>query len=266
MWLKYLLAATLLYGAVVAVVYFAQTWLLFPTGMIAPAGPLPAEAERLELSTPSGHRLFGTHIRPVAARDQRIVILGFGGNGWNADTAAMYLHDLYPEADIVAFHYRGYAPSEGRPSAAALTSDAGLIHDFVRARFGDARIVAAGFSIGSAIAAALAAHRPLDGAILVTPFDSMTEVAASHYRWLPVRLLLRNRMEAAEALRTVDTPVAIVAGGSDRLIAPARTDALRRAVNNLVFDRTIAGAGHNDIYESPAFREAMRQALTRILQ
>jgi len=46
---------------------------------------------------------------------------------------------------------------------------------------------------------------------------------------------------------------------------PARTAALRRAVANLVYDRTIAGAGHNDIYDRPEFRATMGEALERVL-
>jgi ribosomal protein S3 len=33
---------------------------------------------------------------------------------------------------------------------------------------------------------------------------------------------------------------------------------------NLVFERIIAEAGHNDLYDRPAFRQAMQEALSRI--
>jgi hypothetical protein len=265
MWMKLLLLLVLCYGAVVAAVFFAQTRMLFPVGMVSPAGSLPASAERLELLTPSGHRLHGMHIPAAMPRRDRLVILGFGGNAWNAEAAAVYLHNLYPEADVVAFHYRGYRPSEGRPSAAAHMADALLIHDAIQSRFGDSRLVAAGFSIGSGVATSLAARRPLDGLILVTPFDSLSAVAATHYPWLPVRLLLRHRMEPAADLRTVQTSVAIIAGERDTLIPAARTVALERAVPRLVFARTISGAGHNDIYQDPKFHAAMREALAHVL-
>ena len=265
MWLKLLLLLVLCYGAVVAAVFLAQTRILFPTEMVSPVGSLPASAERLELLTPSGHRLHGTHIPAIMSRKDRLVILGFGGNAWNAEAAAVYLHDLYPEADVVAFHYRGYRPSEGSPSTAAHMMDALLIHDAVRDRFGGSLLVAAGFSIGSGVATSLAARRPLDGLILVTPFDSLSAVAATHYPWLPVRLLLRHRMEPAADLRAVDAPVAVLAGERDVIIPTARTEALERAIPKLVFARTISGVGHNDIYQHPKFRAAMQQALAHVL-
>ena len=80
----------------------------------------------------------------------RTLILGFAGNAWNSEDAATYLHDLYPDADVVAFHYRGYRPSTGSPSAEALIEDAPLVYDFAVARLPPERTVAVGFSIGTA--------------------------------------------------------------------------------------------------------------------
>ena len=49
-------------------------------------------------------------------------------------------------------------------------------------------------------------------------------------------------------------PVAIIAAERDEIVPAERTDALRERVRNLVFDRTIAGAGHNDIYARSDFQ------------
>jgi uncharacterized protein len=261
---KLLLAVVVAYVGVAALLYFAQTRVLFPASMVPPAGPLPAGAERLHIRAQSGERLSGVHI-PARPGGPPITLLGFGGNAWNAETMAVYLHGLFPEADVVAFHYRGYAPSEGSPAASAIVADAPLVFDLARERLGDRPTVAIGFSIGSGVAAALAARRPLDGLVLVTPFDSLGAVAAGHYPWLPVRLLLRHRLDAADALRGTDVPVAVIAAAEDTLIGAERTEALRPALRDLRFDRTIAGAGHNDLYDRPEFRTALREAVGRLL-
>jgi pimeloyl-ACP methyl ester carboxylesterase len=262
MW-KLLLIPAFLYIALLLLVFAFQGRLLFPAGAVGAAGPLPPGAERLSLDTGDGHRLHGVHIRPGAGASGTL-ILGFGGNGWNAETAAAYLHGLFPEADIVAFHYRGYAPSTGSPSARALLEDAPLVHDLAVRKVRPARTVAIGLSVGSGVAAGLASQRPLDGLVLVTPFDSMTKVAARQYPWLPVRWLFRHEFRAAHWLRDSKVPTAIVAAERDTLIPPERTDGLRRSVGRLVFDRTIPRAGHNDIYDRPDFRAAMRKALRRV--
>jgi pimeloyl-ACP methyl ester carboxylesterase len=264
MWLL-LLLPVLVYVAICAVMFFAQTRLLLPVGQVGEAGPLPATAERLEVAAASGERLRGLHIPPARPARGRLLILGFGGNAWNADTMAGLLADLYPQADIVTFHYRGYPPSEGSPGTAAMREDALRIFDLARGRFPSGRVLAVGFSVGSGVAASLAARRPVDGLILVTAFDSLWRVAAAQIPWLPVRLLFRNNLDPVEDLRGSNVPVALVSAGRDGLVLPERTEALRRAVPHLVFDRTIRGRDHNDVYYDPAFAPAMREAVQRLI-
>jgi hypothetical protein len=264
MWALLLIPA-FFYLAILFLLYAFQTRLLFPTSAVGGAGPLPPGAERLTLATPDGETLHGVHLPPHAPGPQPPLLLGFSGNAWNAEDAAAYLHDLYPEAEVVAFHYRGYRPSTGTPSAEALIEDAPLAYDLAVERVRPRRVVAVGFSIGSGVAASLSGKRPLAGLILVTPFDSLKAVAASHYRWLPVRFLFRHEMDSAKRLRGSEGPVAILAGERDTLVPPARTEALRRAVGSPAYDRTITGAGHNDLYDRPLFRSAMREALETIL-
>jgi dienelactone hydrolase len=254
-----------LYFAILLALFLFQDRLLFPASQVGGSGPIPAAAQPLRLGTPDGETLHGLHIPPRAAAANGPVILGFGGNAWNGAAVAAYLHDQFPNADIVAFHYRGYAPSTGTPGAKALTADALLIDEEAARLFPGRRRVAIGFSVGTGVAAHLAAHRPLAGAILVTPFDDLARVAADHYPWLPVRLLFRHPMNSAARLKNSAVPVAIVAAGRDTLILPRRTEALRPAVANLVFDRTIGDAGHNDIYAHPAFGSAMDEALAAVL-
>jgi len=237
-----------------------QSHLIFPTHAVPDAGPLPPGSERLEIKSSDGKRLQGVHIAPSARGEgEGTLILGFGGNAWNGEDVASYLHELYPGADIVTFHYRGYRPSAGSPSAEAILADAPLIYDAALKRVPRKRIVAIGFSIGSGVAARLSAERPLDGLILVTPFDSLKAVAQSMYPWLPIGPLFGHEIDAAGGL--TDVPTAIVAAERDEIIPRERTDALRETVRNLVFDRTIRRAGHNDIYARSDFHEAMREAL-----
>ncbi len=267
MWLmKLILGAAAAYVGVAVLAYTLQTRMLFPVGIAAGIDPpLPGSAVRLEIATADGERLHGVRILPVENSPANSpTLIGFGGNAWNANVVALYLHGLYPNADVVAFHYRGYKPSTGQPSAAALLSDAVLIHDHVRDSIGAERIIGVGFSIGSGVAANMASKRPVAGLILVSPFDSLKALAADHFPWLPVKWLFRHNMESEDDLRGVQIPMAVIAAERDTIVPPARTRALREAISAPVLDRTIAGAGHNDIYDRPEFRAAMVAALERI--
>lgn len=243
-----------------------QTSLLFPTHAVPAPGPLPPGAERISTKAATGETLWGVQVPPAGKQSgDRTLILGFGGNAWNGEDVAAYLHEIYPEAHVVAFHYRGYRPSSGSPSAEALLADAPLIYDFAVGRIKPARTVAVGFSIGSGVAARLAAERTLDGLILVTPFDSLRAAAQSLYPWVPIGPFFQHEIDAAASLEKSKVPVAIIAGERDDLIVPARTAALRTRCGNLVFDRTIAGAGHNDIYGRSDFLAALREARDRLI-
>jgi pimeloyl-ACP methyl ester carboxylesterase len=238
-----------------------QSHLIFPTHAVPSAGPWPPGADRLSLESSDGQELAGIHIPGDAPGGSRTLILGFGGNAWNAQDVAEYLHQLFPDEEVVAFHYRGYAPSQGSPSAEALIADAPLVYDLAVERLKPKRVVAVGFSIGSGIAATLAKARKVDRLILVTPFDSLKAVAQSMYPWLPIGPFFEHEIDAGSALEKLDVPAAIIAAERDEIVPAERTDALRKRVRNLVFDRTIARAGHNDIYARSDFQEAMREAL-----
>lgn len=241
-----------------------QAHFIFPAHAVPPAGPLPPGAERLLVKTPDGDTLEGVRIPPDEPDASSTLILGFGGNAWNGQDVAEYLHQLFPGHEVVAFHYRGYAPSTGSPSADALIADAPLVYDKAIAKTKCATVVVVGLSIGTGLAAQLSAVRNVAGLILVTPFDSLKGVAQSMYPWLPIGPLFSHEIDAAGPLRTSTVPVALIAAEHDEIVPNERTDALREVIPNLVFDRTIARAGHNDIYARSDFQLAMREALDAV--
>jgi uncharacterized protein len=266
MWLVHLaLTLAALYAAVLAGMYLAQTWLLFPTTFAEAARvPLPASARQLEVRTPDGEVLRGVRIPATGERAEPVPqLLGFGGNAWNAEAMALYLHELYPGREVTAFHYRGYTPSSGRPSAEALLSDSVVIFDHLQQTHLREPVIAVGFSIGAGVAAYLARHRPAAGLILVTPFDSLEALARDLYWWAPVGLLLRHRMPTIDFVRATHVPTAFIVAERDSIVPAQRSVPLRPVIANLVFEAAI-DAGHNDLYGRPAFAAAMRDALAKI--
>jgi uncharacterized protein len=264
--LKIVAGIGLLYLVGVLLIALVQDRLLFPRwAMRGGAVPLPAAAERLSIEIAGVGPLAGVFLpadrEPPA---EAALLLGFGGNAWDADLLAIYLSSVFPARNVVTFHYRGYGPSAGQPSAEAILGDAVRIYDELVAARAPGRIVAIGLSLGAGPAAHLASHRPVAGLILVTPFDSLTALASDLYPWLPVRLLLRHRMEVADTLARSSARVAIIAAAQDEIVPPRRTEAVRRSAEHIVLDRIIADAGHNDIYDSEEFVAAIGTALRLI--
>ncbi len=254
--IKFALTAIALLGALIAVLALAQTSLLFPRALVGPLPDLPQGTRDLRLERPGGDVLHG-HLIP-GTDPERPVLLGFGGNAWNAGAVALFLHQIAPAHTVVAFHYRGYAPSTGRPSASALKHDAEAIFDLIATET-TPQIIAVGFSIGSGVAAHLAASRPLRGTVLVTPFDRLSRVAKASFPFAPVGLLFRHEMDAEAALRSTETPVSLIIATRDEVISPKRGEALATALPRTRVTRI--AAGHNDIYNHRDFAPALRDAL-----
>lgn len=258
---KLLLFLVLGYGAVVALMYGAQTSMIFP-GTRLPSRPLdhPLSPERLTIEREDGVVLSGMRFSPSNGRRSDGLIIGFGGNAQDAESLGQELAEDFPDLDVAIFHYRGYGDSGGKPSEAALFADSEAIYDKLVGELAPKAVFAIGLSLGSGVAGYLSHTRPLNGVYLITPYDSIEAVAGQAYPWLPVSLLLKHRFRTDDLMADNQTPVAIIAAGRDEVIRPERTEALRTAVQNLVFDRVIDDADHADLYARPAYNAALREA------
>jgi pimeloyl-ACP methyl ester carboxylesterase len=176
----------------------------------------------------------------------------FGGQGDDVGGNLAEFDTAFPDRAIYLVNYRGYGGSTGVPREAGLIADAETVYDWVAARHHG--IVAMGRSLGTGVATALASQRPVAGLILVTPYDSIANVASDRYPWLPVRLLIKDPYDSAARIGQVKAPVLVLIAGADRSILRPRTDALLAAIAPaLAHTVVIPTAGHNDIQDFPAY-------------
>lgn len=252
------------YAAAVGALYALQDRLVFPAHATpAPSRLLPPGTSYWQLEVARDTVVRGVHLAPASGVGEAVA-LGFGGNCHNAQDLAAFLHERLPEHHVVVFHYRGYRPSQGRASERALCTDAEVVFDETVARLGQRPVVGLGFSLGSGVVAHLAATRPLQGAVLVTPFDSVLAVGRDRYWWAPVNQLLRHRFDSLGKLGASDVPVAMLAAGKDRVVPPERTRALLASLPRPVFHRTFGAADHRSIYDEPGFDAALRAAVDAV--
>jgi pimeloyl-ACP methyl ester carboxylesterase len=229
-----------------AVAWLAQDGLIFFPQPVASTAHLPAHASPLTVTAADGTRLHGWIAAGSATPAP--TILYFGGN---AEEVSHTLADpRWPrEWSIVAINYRGYGTSEGSPGERALASDALAIYDAVAGRedVDGNRIVVFGRSLGTALAAHVAAERPVAGVVLVSPYDSLAAIGHHHYPWLPVSLLLRHRFDArADAVRSRAPMLAIVAD-ADTIIPVERSRALYDAWAGPKTWQVVPDSGHNTL-------------------
>ena len=235
----YMLLAVLLY-------IFQRRLIYFPM----PADP--AFVGEKVLVDNQGVRLRGWVLNPGKPG----AIIYFGGNSELITHRQAFFEDVFRDHSVYLVNYRGYGSSEGRPSEAGLFSDALAIYDQLIEKHDS--IIAYGRSLGSGVAAYLAAKRPLHKLILLTPYDSVAEVARKKYPIFPVRFLIKDRFDSAALAGDIEIPVLITSAEHDREIKLAHTLALRqRFVRAPLEYLMIAGAAHNDIVDFLAYRSAV---------
>ncbi len=184
-------------------------------------------------------------------------IIYFGGNAERIENMRDEFAAWFPQSSVYLVPYRGYGASEGTPSEEALLSDALAVFDQVKARQQGASITVIGRSLGSGVASYVASQRPVAKLVLITPFDSMTSVARSHYPWLPLGWLMQDRYETAGYLKQYNGQVLVVRAGKDEVIPAASTDRLIAALPKKPQIVNLLGATHNSIDDDPAFGKAV---------
>ncbi|MFD0738175.1 alpha/beta hydrolase [Lysobacter koreensis] len=194
----------------------------------------------------------------VVNRGQPGAIVYFGGNAESIEGMREDFARWFPEHSTYLVAYRGFGASDGSPTEAALLADALAVFDAVQARHPGAGIIAIGRSLGSGVAGHLASQRPVARLALITPFDSLADVAQAHYRWLPVRRLMKDRYDAADWLAEYRGPVLVIRAGRDEVIPAANTNRLIASLATPPQVIELPAAGHNTVGDDPRFGEALR--------
>ncbi len=236
------------YVALCAVVFFFQRSLIYY--------PQPRSfgnaGSRMELSTADALLVLTAKPRPGAD-----AVVYFGGNAEDVSASLPELAAAFPDHALYLVHYRGYGGSSGSPSEAALHADALAVFDRVHAEH--ARVTAVGRSLGSGVAIRLAALRPVTRLVLVSPYDSIEELASRQFPFLPVRWLLRDRFESWRHAPLVRAPTTIVVAERDEIIPVASSARLlSRFAEGVARWQVVPGVGHNSISDSPAYLPALR--------
>ncbi|WP_026840801.1 alpha/beta hydrolase [Citrifermentans bremense] len=167
------------------------------------------------------------------------------GNGGQASDRAYALPSFSPKDSVFILEYPGYGQRPGEPSRASLDAAAGQAYRLLRERFPRTPVCVLGESLGSGPASVLAGEDPPpDKIVLVAPFDQLHRVAAYHYPFLPVRLLLSDDWDNVKSLRGYGGRVEIFGMREDEVIPARFAKALADSKPGALL-REIEG-GHND--------------------
>lgn len=109
--------------------------------------------------------------------------------------------------------YRGYGRSQGSPSETGLYRDSDAAYEYLvqTKRIAPRTIISFGQSLGSPVAAHLAANTEVGGVILEAPFPSLRATARRVFWFLPgIELSVLTQFRTSRYIARINAPVLVV--------------------------------------------------------
>ena len=236
---KAALAALGGYAALCGMVYFRQQTILY-----RPAKP-NKETPPADIVLPETHR--GPEMKGwIDNPGQDLALVYFGGASEPIELRRKSLEEAFPHHTRYMLPYRGFGPnSHLLPNETVIKEDALRLVRHVRRQHEGLHII--GRSLGTGMALHVAARIPVMAIGLITPYDSILEVAKGNYKWLPVTRMLRDRFESWRDASRVEAPIITCLAEIDKVVPPQRTAALLRHLPQEPSCCTIAGSNHRTI-------------------
>jgi pimeloyl-ACP methyl ester carboxylesterase len=243
---RFAIAVACLYLLAGVGLYFAQGMLTYYPR------PLLFKPNAQEIAIPAGEiTLHGWVVNPGHSQ----ALIYFGGNGESLERDVDLFRSAVPGSSVYLVPYRGFGANAGEPSQVNLFTDALVVDDWVRTRHVYVSVM--GRSLGSGVATWVASRRPTEKLLLVTPFDSILNIARERYPIFPVALFLKDRYESWRYAASVKARVLVVLASDDQVVPRAHSEALMAHFPVKPEVVVIPHSGHNNIHNSAAYAPAI---------
>lgn len=196
----------------------------------------------------------------VINKGKEKAILYFGGNGESVAFSASDYADIFPSHTFYLVNYRGYGGSSGKPEESGLYSDAGYIFDKIQLKHHTVSVI--GRSLGSGVATFLASKKDVEKLVLITPFDSIQNVAQQNFWIYPMSILLKDKFDSLSRVKQIKVQTLIIIAENDEVIARKHTNNLIKGfpAAQITVD-IIKNAGHNTLSENKRYALLLREFL-----
>jgi uncharacterized protein len=244
-WIKRISILLLIsYIAVLSFLYFIQRMMVFPghdtQGQVAAQVRPFKDSQLIELHTKEGERvmaLFGGALsadnKPLPDAATRPTLIYFYGNGMYLNACSFEFQSFRRQGvNVIIPEYVGYGMSSGKPSEVNCyaTADAVYDHLLTRTDINPKKIIAAGWSLGAAVAIDLASRREVIGLAAFSGFTSISDMANNFYPRLPIpSFVIKYRFDNAKKITEIKCPIFIGHGQRDTLIPCVMSEQLARA-------------------------------------
>jgi uncharacterized protein len=261
--MKWILILPAVYVLVCIVLYFFQEHLLFFPEKTDKNKNLQFSESFKESSfqMSDGIALNGVLFKSNKAKGLIFYLHGNGGSisSWS-DVSKVYTSLGY---DLFLLDYRGYGKSEGAISSEdQLHKDVQAVFNEVASQYRDKKIIVLGYSLGTCLAAKIAANNSVDRLILQAPYYSMTDMMNDHYKILP-SFILRYKLETYKYVQQCRCPIAIFHGDKDELISYESSLKLKKYLKDTDTLIRLKGLGHNRITFDEQYVKAFGEVIAK---
>jgi len=259
-WIKVLV---LLYCTVGIVAYYGQEWFVFRPVTI-PAGTkyeLGRPYTEINLPYDKETNLNILQFRPADSLPKGVVLY-FHGNRTNISRYAPFAGNFTSNGyEVWMLDYPGYGKSTGKRTEQKFYDYALTFYKLARSRYKPSEIILYGKSLGTGVAAQLAAVRDCRRLILETPYYSLSSLYRRYLPIYPIGTMMHWRLPTYEYLPAVTAPVTIFHGNSDWVIPYGNASRLKSLLKQGDEFITLDGGGHNNLNDFPLFHSKLDSVL-----
>ena len=213
----------ILYVGICTLLYFNQDDLLFhpkPKTLkeVSEILKMAPDLDTLSFVMNDGNRTCG-YIYNDTIKEKLPLVLYFGGNAEEVSHLSEK-KNYFPNTIMVLINYRSFGLSQGIISEKNMFSDALEVYDklITNPNIDANNVIVIGRSIGTGVATYLSSQRETKATILITPYESMIDVAQEKYPFVPIGLLIKHPFKSNEYATSITTPVLALISKNDQII------------------------------------------------
>ena len=247
---RLLLCLLALYLAACGAIYYQQKSMLFPAqyAQAVPTNWRPTAGDSQIQAFINGS-CGKINVAMWRVNNAKGTIMMNHGNGESLASINDYAYAFHALGyNLMAWDYAGYGQSSDCWfSQNDLLRDAERAYLWLVAQEKPEKVFIFGYSVGTGIALSIAAHHQQNAVFLVAGYDSLANVASDNISPLvPIRLLARYPIDTAPFISQIQQPIYLIHGAEDKLIRPARAQALVDASHGKAHIEWVQCAGHAD--------------------
>jgi len=187
---------------------------------------------------------------------QEKALLYFGGNGEAVAAGAQVFAEELPDYTTYLVDYRGYGQSTGKPTEAGLFSDALVLYDAIHHKHQSISLF--GRSLGTGIACYVASQKETEKLVLITPYDSVKNIAQARYPLYPMGLLIKDPYNSLKRVPRIKAKTLILIAEHDTVVPKQHAYRLANAFpQSQVEVHEIKGSAHNTIAQTPEYHHIL---------